>query len=777
MPDMQAPSPVTANSWPTTQYISTRKLLAGMLLDEAFPYAVVASTAPMIRYLQENHELPESAFPKKEIPEAEEIEQLFSLMFPAGINRQIIGMVSMPFVGEILYPSPALKHIFMEGNLETPIAPLERKDRGKWRILEAGIHILNRCYGQQLDVIAKPIITVINPETKLEQYFKIELVTAGVDVIEVRPKKALSAAQIQELLTHLESPDLWLEYLPPENFVFEGLLFISMTDVTEIEIASQLKAHILTSENGSNPAILLACIQQSIRSQLRMTHVSAGLLTHAMPGAASIAPPVGLLAGGSMSTTHLLETGKYYRQAWNTGQYLALSDLKQEENPGPVEQALIDRGYRSLLLLPLMDAAGKVIGLLELASPQPHSINAIHAIKLEDIRSLIAFGVQRAIQSIDQRIDLMIQHQFTSIHPSVAWKFREIAGRRLLGMFTGDPNQPAESIVFRDVHPLYGQTDIVSSSTIRNRAVQADLLLNLERVLHLLKNCPEKSAYPLLDAYILKAEHCRAELSTAFVSSHETSIVELLATEIHPFLREICQVQGKAFSALADDYFAGLDPSLHIIYQKRKAYEDSVAMLNQRIGKLLESSNETLQKTLPHFFEYFKTDGVEYNLYVGASLAPEYPFSVFQLKNVRLWQLVNMCEITRLVHEIQTELPVPLATAQLIFVYNNALSIRFKMDEKRFDVDGAYNVRYEIIKKRIDKALVKGKNERLTVKGKIAIVYLQEKDRKEYLEYLDYLQKRGYISGEVEDIDIEKLEGVEGLRAMRANVLTDQPTG
>ncbi|TAK35947.1 MAG: hypothetical protein EPO28_13950 [Saprospiraceae bacterium] len=36
------------------------------------------------------------------------------------------------------------------------------------------------------------------------------------------------------------------------------------------------------------------------------------------------------------------------------------------------------------------------------------------------------------------------------------------------------------------------------------------------------------------------------------------------------------------------------------------------------------------------------------------------------------------------------------------------------MDEKRLDVEGSYNVRYEIIKKRIDKALLKGTQERLT---------------------------------------------------------------
>jgi hypothetical protein len=40
-------------------------------------------------------------------------------------------------------------------------------------------------------------------------------------------------------------------------------------------------------------------------------------------------------------------------------------------------------------------------------------------------------------------------------------------------------------------------------------------------------------------------------------------------------------------------------------------------------------------------------------------------------------------------------------------VYNEKIDIRFRMDEKRFDVDGAYNSYYEIIKKRLDKAHVK----------------------------------------------------------------------
>jgi hypothetical protein len=95
------------------------------------------------------------------------------------------------------------------------------------------------------------------------------------------------------------------------------------------------------------------------------------------------------------------------------------------------------------------------------------------------------------------------------------------------------------------------------------------------------------------------------------------------------------------------------------------------------------------------------------------------------------------------------------------------------MDEKQFDVDGAYNIRYEIIKKRIDKAFIKGAQERITVPGKIAIIYSQEKDAVEYMKYVKYLQSKKLI-GKIERHDLEDLQGVAGLKALRVEVLYNQ---
>ena len=63
-----------------------------------------------------------------------------------------------------------------------------------------------------------------------------------------------------------------------------------------------------------------------------------------------------------------------------------------------------------------------------------------------------------------------------------------------------------------------------------------------------------------------------------------------------------------------------------------------------------------------------------------------------------------------------------------------------------------------------------GKNERLTLANHIAIAYLDEKDRTEYYEYLTYLIQKGYLEEEIEELALEKVQGVDGIRALRVKV-------
>jgi hypothetical protein len=157
-------------------------------------------------------------------------------------------------------------------------------------------------------------------------------------------------------------------------------------------------------------------------------------------------------------------------------------------------------------------------------------------------------------------------------------------------------------------------------------------------------------------------------------------------------------------------------------------------------------------------------------MYIGNSLSPEGGYDKIYLKNLRLWQFLLMCGIANKAELLKRKLQVPLELAHLILVQDVPLSIRFHLDQKKFDVDGTYNVHYEIMKKRIDKAEIRGREERLTQPGKIAIVYTQNSEAQEYKQYIEYMQSKGYLEKEIEELELEDLQGVYGLKALRVGV-------
>jgi hypothetical protein len=183
------------------------------------------------------------------------------------------------------------------------------------------------------------------------------------------------------------------------------------------------------------------------------------------------------------------------------------------------------------------------------------------------------------------------------------------------------------------------------------------------------------------------------------------------------------------------------------------------------------SSMETeIQNAYPCYFEKFRTDGVEYDIYIGQSIAPERPFNNIYLNNLRLLQISSMAAIAKYAHSLIPQLKIPIETTQLIFIHSNPIDIKFRKDEKRFDVEGAYNIRYHIVKKRIDKVRVKDTKERLTMPNKIALAYFSQKEADEYIGYIQYLQKKGVLLNDLETLELEPLQGVFGLKALRVGI-------
>jgi hypothetical protein len=78
-----------------------------------------------------------------------------------------------------------------------------------------------------------------------------------------------------------------------------------------------------------------------------------------------------------------------------------------------------------------------------------------------------------------------------------------------------------------------------------------------------------------------------------------------------------------------------------------------------------------------------------------------------------------------------------------------------------------------MIKKRIDKVHIKDTEERLTQPHKIVLIYFDNKDIEDYLPFINYLQEKGILCDDLEDLALEDLQGLSGLRALRVGVADD----
>ena len=162
---------------------------------------------------------------------------------------------------------------------------------------------------------------------------------------------------------------------------------------------------------------------------------------------------------------------------------------------------------------------------------------------------------------------------------------------------------------------------------------------------------------------------------------------------------------------------------------------------------------------------------MEYNIYIGQSICPYNPFNLAVFKEYSLvavdspWQKPPVSR-----HLLLPSLKVPLQTTQLILIHSQPITISFRKDERKFDVEGSYNIRYEVIKKRLDKVRIKETEERLTQPGKIAIVYSNQKEVPEYLEYIEFLKNKNILKPNVEFLELEELQGVTGMKALRVDI-------
>lgn len=760
---------------------------------DQFPYASKISFAPLIRFWEQNLQsdkiggyLGQEIFKKLEkAPELREpIEDtklidknkglvgiLLSAILPPALLETEVTAIIQPFRMQSFYRTPGFDKVFpmFEDIKDMGVSfsmPAERMLAGK--VASAGSWILKQVYGYDLTIEKPLLLTVDDQKTGLTRKYKLDLQANFVDVVVKGKPKKITEEDVQVLRQNIFDPDLWMRYLPPKNYEFHGFVMFRLVDVTNQELISDLKYDLLEKDAISSPD-KFDRIQHNLRSIFKMPDLQLSIVI--FNASQNSVQAYGYNFWDKKHDDDLIDCSEWETSAFaavhESKSPLLIEDLKEYPNKTSVEKRLLKDGVRSIAIAPLM-IEDEMLGMITLTTPNEGDMNALNAAKLGQLIPVFNVAIKRVTEENINKVEAVIKEQATAIHPTVEWKFVE-AATKLIENKRVDEHATMDPIVFSDVYPIYGQSDIRNSSKKRNEAIQSDLIEHMTLVKKVLNTVMESRPLPILDEMKYRVEEEIKLLKKGLSSGDETSLLEFVKTEIDPLLKHFREAYPE-YKKPIDDYFGKLEPRLGVIYKKRKAFEDSLTDINNMVSNYLEESQVIAQKMFPHYFEKYKTDGVEYNIYLGSSLVQSMEFDEVYLKNLRLWQLIKMAEIGRKVENLKPSLAMSLDITQLILVHNVPISIRFRYDEKKFDVDGAYNIRYEIVKKRIDKAYIKGTTERLTQPGKIAIVYAQPKEAVEYEKYIRYMQAKGYLTDKVEYLELEELQGAQGLRALRVEI-------
>ena len=701
----------------------------------------------------------------------EQIDIILSPLFPSVLQNNEIKFASIAYQ-ELSFKSTERYKSIMDAAGNDFELKIFNFDEDEFYIMGCSL-ILNHYYGKQIDFRRSYFYNI--PDTKgIIRNYSLNYNTDFIEIQKTAKTNDISEEDFNELLESYEDISVWKKKFPPGSWIFNGFVIATLIDVTIDVSISNFKSNLLSIEkNGYFNNIEFKKIFQSIFNlrKLKIGFTDYNEETDSFERVLFKEVPSFLLCGKKSQISREALCGPSYYTLFKQKDFYCVTDAQRYHKLYPdnlLYKKMIDQGLESAIFASIV-YEDKILGVLELVSEEVNALNTINANKLRDIMPFVIDTIVRSKQNLENELELIIQEECTSLHSSVHWKFRQEAKHYLNAINEGNPAIFRE-VVFENVHPLYGQTDIKGSSEARNDAAKKDLTLQLTYIENILDKLMKHNPLPILEQMKFSIVEFLKEIEENLQVDTERNIMNFLASEIIPFFKHIRE-KNETYKVLVDEYNALIDSNTGFIYKHRKEYDESVMIINKKFASIMDKKQQEAQLMYPHYFERFKTDGLEHNLYIGESITKEKSFNKIYLNNLKLWQLQLICEMENSYFHLKDKLPIALDVASMILVFNGSLSLRFRMDEKHFDVDGTYNARYEVVKKRVDKANIKDTEERVTQPGKVAIIYSQKEDEEEYSKYIAFLQHKKLLDNEIEMLALEDLQGVTGLKALRVKIL------
>ncbi|MBD2103108.1 GAF domain-containing protein [Leptolyngbya sp. FACHB-261] len=616
----------------------------------------------------------------------------------------------------------------------------------------------------ELRPFEEPLVASVSsplyPEPRLVEFWlhpdelKISQSEAPVPELGAWDPKRMPLGELEEKLRDPEQLHAFARHLHLERYRFgriQGSILFEGSDVTVRETIRRINQLLIDRDSILHPEKFQQ-LNQLMRALFR---ASNSIILSAEGDQAKLFRHADQQLEVTAHSMRALQGSQFVR-ALEANQVWTVTDLALDCQTD-CERQLLEQGVHSLLLIPLVVPAAEsgtghrqVLGLVGLTSDRPNHFDRVDC---RHAKQLIPSFITAVSQAIRQR--------FSNIHPAVEWRFLQESERRTWGL-------PPEPIVFSNVYPLYGISDIRGSSQERNRAIQADLLHQFKLGLKVLDTVCAAQETAFGEQLRLDLLDHLEKLRAGVTVDVEVTAAHYLSHQLEAHFDYFSRCSAAARTAV-ETYRSACANEHQAVYVARAHYDQAVNEINHLLRDVWERWQQRMQHITPHYCDVQITDGIDHMIYAGAAIDQQ--FCQFHLHSLRYEQLRAMCDCARATLEIRNT-NAEMGVAHLVLVQDSTVEIYHnEKAERLFDVRGTHDTRYEIVKKRIEKAVAEHTQMRITQPGMLTLVYSTDEEQQEYQGYLRYLMREGWIEPLIESGNIEPLQGVSGLRFARAKVL------
>lgn len=608
----------------------------------------------------------------------------------------------------------------------------------------------------------------------IDRYYELRVNFSFVDIQRKGKLPVIDLTTLRDKDEYcLEDLQPVFQLLDPDNFTFNGFTILTFGDKTDAYVSDWLHAMIANLSQYKQERFFEE-LHKILSTIAGSKEISSSLL------------PVLELNGYPIFSSDFTRDSVLFRelQKRNTSGKIDPATTAYLEKPYPVLygieksldtedklfRELIEReGLASYISIPLKHRQS-LVGFVELYSYIPGKLDKTTMMIWKTFIPLLTQLTAEIVFLFKNSLERIILNNFTALNPAVEWRFNEVAAGQLAAYMREEEEPPMEKVRFEKVYPIYGAIDVKGSTQLRNSIYRKDNLSKIDHLEHFLDTLPRDNEDNLLAGLTRRAGKMRNWLEVTDYEKHMLDVFSFLHEELFEILDRI-KAENPVHGYAIDSF---VSQQKDMGGSHTDVFETSLQQLNSLVKDEVLQFNATVQDIFPSYFELFRSDGVEYDMYVGQSITPTKVFKPSFLREIRKQQIISMARIGRRAAQIAPTLVVPMDVTLLIFVHTSAIDISFREDERRFDVEGGYNIRYQMVKKRIDKTRIKNSGERLVRPNTLAIVFQGDMLGTEIGELLTEVAATGLLRSDFEFCTLEEIQGVSELRAARADIVLDE---